>query len=78
MDTLTIDSMRLLVPGLSSEQGQRLALEVGRELSQSQQQLAPRELSWVSVNVRPGVSGDLTELARQIAGEILRELQRLP
>lgn len=70
--------MTLEAPGLSASDGRRLALLIAQGLGAAGAAGMGREVHNLRLEVTPQPGAGPDELARQIVGELLRQVRRLP
>ena len=78
MTGLNIDRMRLVMPGLSEDDGRRLALRLAALLANAGGLPAAGDIPTLRLDVTGDPREGVPHLAGRIIGELLRQLQRVP
>jgi hypothetical protein len=75
---LHIDRMRVEIPGISAEEGRRVALLAAAGLGEAGAMPASGDIPAVRIELSADHRADVWELARRIVTATLQHLQRLP
>jgi hypothetical protein len=75
---LQIDRMKVEIPGISAEEGRRVALLVAAGLAEAGAMPAVGDIPAVQIELVPDTEANGSELARHIIAATLRHLRRMP